>query len=182
MEGLVFLVSEQVAAAEFGLEATDDFHRIVVCGMKVFLAGCPYSQILVVVTVQSVQGISIILDDVEDGTDLVVGRGVQVSHRAAHYVHKRLEVIILLLDQVVLDSIAFDEIVLEDRVRPPPELHTSLTMNTIPYTDYNIQIIDSCRFIFGKSIMHFLHITIIKFTFCQCVLNVSGYYGLVFLE
>ena len=30
--------------------------------------------------------------------------------------------------------------------------------------------------------MHFLHITVIKFTFCQCVLNVSGYHGLVFLE
>ena len=91
MEGLVFLVSEQVAAPEFGLEATDNFHRIVVSGMEVFLSRCPYSQVLVVITIQGVQGISIVLDHIEDGSNLIVCRGVQVSHRAAHNFHKGLE-------------------------------------------------------------------------------------------
>ena len=48
-------------------------------------------------TVQGIEGIGVILDDIEDGTDLVVGRGVEVSHRPAHYIHKCLEIIVSLL-------------------------------------------------------------------------------------
>lgn len=73
-------------------------------------------------------------------THFSTGRGVQVSHRATHNVHKRLEVIILLLDQVVLDRIALDEIVFEDGVRPDTELGAAPGFDAVAYGDDYVEV------------------------------------------
>ena len=78
--------------------------------------------------------------DIEDGPDLVVGRGVQVSHCTTHYIHKSLEVIILLLDQVVFDRISLDKIVFEDGVRPDTELGAALGFDAVAYRDDYVEV------------------------------------------
>lgn len=46
-----------------------------------------------------------------------------------------------LLDQVVLDRIAFDEIFLEDRVRPDTELGASLGLDPVANGDDNVKVV-----------------------------------------
>ena len=75
-------------------------------------------------------------------THFLTGWGVQISHRAAHNVHKCLEVIILLLDQVVLDCIALDKIVLENGVCPDTELGATLGLDTVADGDDYVEVVE----------------------------------------
>lgn len=62
-----------------------------------------------------------------------------------------------LLDQVVLDRIAFDEIFLEDRVRPDTELGASLGLDPVAYGDDYVEIVEdyvsSLRFAGNRSVL-----------------------------
>lgn len=72
----------------------------------------------------------------------MTGRGVQASHRATHHIHKRLQVIIHPLDQVVLDRITLDKVIFEDGVCPDTELGTALGFDPVAYGDDDVEVIE----------------------------------------
>ena len=62
----------------------------------------------------------------------------------------------------------FHQIFLQYTVCPLAELYTSLTFYSVAHRDNDIKAIDRCRFILGKSIMQYLHITsFLQFTFLE---------------
>ena len=124
-ERVVFLIAEKRAASELLMKLANHLHGIFVSGMK----GCPgcglfYRQLLIVVTVERIERISIVHYDIEQRT-AVLGQPLLILDSTSQHLDQLAEFIELLTGYALIDGITLKQVLLQDFVCPNAELGTS---------------------------------------------------------
>ena len=120
-ERVVFLIAEKRADSELLMQLANRLHGIFVSGIK----GCPgcglfYRQLLIVVTIERIERISIVHYDIKLRT-AVLGQLLLIMNSTAKHFHQLAEFIELLAGYALIDDITLKQVLLQYLIGPNAE-------------------------------------------------------------
>ena len=96
---------------------------------------------MIIVVIQRVERIDIVADNVEESAVFLGSDFLLHAHGTRHQAHHVLEFVVAVKLYLLVDGIALDEVLLEDRSSPTSERGRILTVHPIANGYYHIQVV-----------------------------------------
>ena len=97
--------------------------------------------------VKGVEGIHVVAYDIEQSAVLISRDLLLQPDGACHEAHDILQLVVAVKLDLLVDGVALDEVLLEDRGSLTTKLHTLLALHSISHGDNNIKIIERNRLV-----------------------------------